>query len=71
MRDCLSFEQSNTKQLCNLNRIAEPTQGPHEDFAFCVKVKGRILLPNVHRNLRGSTLISYLIAFNMQNSIEF
>ena len=40
-RDCLSFEHSKTKNLCNLNRIAEPTKGPFEDFAFCVKQKGK------------------------------
>ena len=40
-RDCLSFEHSKTTNLCNLNRIAEPTEGPFEDFAFCVKQKGK------------------------------
>ena len=39
-QDCLSFEHSDTKELCNLNRIAEPSQGPFQDFAFCVKQKG-------------------------------
>ena len=42
-RDCLSFEHSNTRKSCNLNRIAEPTQGPFEDFIFCVKQKGKHL----------------------------
>ena len=40
-RDCHSFEHSNTKNLCNLNRIAETTQGPFEDFVFCVKQEGK------------------------------
>ena len=52
MPECLSFEQSKTKQLCNINRIAEPTQGPHEDFVFCMKDTGKISLQNLHGNLR-------------------
>ena len=40
-QNCQSFEHSNTKNLCNLNRIAEPTQGPFKDFAFCVKQEGK------------------------------
>ena len=49
--DCLSFEQSESKNLCNLNRIAEPTQGPYEDFAFCVKEKGKKLFSNFCKDL--------------------
>ena len=56
-RNCLSFEQSETKKLCNLNRIAEPTQGPYEDFAFCVKEKGKKIISNARGNLDESTLI--------------
>ena len=41
LRDCLSFEHSKTSNLCNLNRIAEPTEGPFQDFAFCMKEKGK------------------------------
>ena len=40
-RDCLSFEHSKTNNLCNLNRIAEPTEEPFEDFTFCMKEKGK------------------------------
>lgn len=50
-RDCLSFEQSESRNLCNLNRIAEPTQGPYEEFAFCVKEKGKKIFCNAHENL--------------------
>ena len=43
---CLSFEHSNTELLCNLNKIAEPTEGllPFQDYAFCVKT-GMIAKP--------------------------
>ena len=35
--ECLSFEHSYTEGKCNLNRVAEPTQGPYKDWAFCTK----------------------------------
>ena len=41
-KECLSFEHSATKNKCNLNSIAEPTQGPYQDFAFCVKQIGML-----------------------------
>ena len=37
---CLSFEQSSSNKLCNLNRVAKPkNQGPYKDFVFCMKQK--------------------------------
>ena len=36
-KTCLSFEHSNTNMKCNLNEIAEPSQGPYLDFIFCTK----------------------------------
>ena len=38
--DCLSFEQSATKNLCNLNRIGEPNREPKDDYALCAKQRG-------------------------------
>ena len=35
--ECLSFEHSYTEGKCSLNRVAEPTQGPYKDYAFCTK----------------------------------
>ena len=43
-QDCLSFEHSDTKSLCNLNRIAEPTKGSNQDFVACVKQLGMHLI---------------------------
>ena len=43
-QNCLSFEHSETKTLCNLNRVAEPTKGPNQDFVVCVKRHGMHLI---------------------------
>ena len=40
--ECLSFEHRTSTNQCNLNRIAEPTQGAYRDFAFCVKQIGML-----------------------------
>ena len=34
---CMSFEHSDTQTKCNLNNIAEPSQGQYLDFVFCTK----------------------------------
>ena len=34
---CMSFEHSDTQMKCNLNKIAEPSQGQYLDFVFCTK----------------------------------
>ena len=54
IRDCLSFEQSESKNLCNLNRIAEPTKGSDQDFVACVKQLGMHLIQ--FRNFRVMSL---------------
>ena len=39
---CLSFEHSNTEELCNLNTIAMPIKpNDYEDYAFCRKTGTR------------------------------
>ena len=35
--ECLSFEHSNSKMLCNLNLVSKPRTAPYRDFAFCQK----------------------------------
>ena len=57
-QDCLSFEHSDTKQLCNLNRIAEPTQVLFEDFAFCVKQKSIKFFLVIHCHFYTFTLVT-------------
>ena len=38
---CLSFEHSNSASLCNLNKMAEPTnEENYLDYAFCTKTGG-------------------------------
>ena len=39
-KTCLSFEHSPTEIKCNLNKIAEPSQGPYLDYIFCTKLTG-------------------------------
>ena len=34
---CLSFEHSNTELRCNLNTVAEPSEGQYKDYLFCSK----------------------------------
>ena len=34
---CLSFEHGSSQMRCNLNELADPTQGPYEDYVFCMK----------------------------------
>ena len=49
--NCKSFEHSDTDMKCNLNKIAEPSQGPYLDFVFCTK-KGKTINPlNVSMDL--------------------
>ena len=55
---CLSFEHSDTRELCNLNRIAKPTQGSFEDFAFCVKQKGIKFFLVIHWHFYTFTLVT-------------
>ena len=44
---CMSFEHSDTEMKCNLNKIAEPSQGPFRDYVFCTKMGKTINLVNV------------------------
>ena len=43
---CMSFEHSDTEMKCNLNKIAEPSQGPYHDFVFCTKIGWIVNLVN-------------------------
>ena len=62
-KTCLSFEHSRKYMKCNLNEIAEPTQGPTPDFIFCTKI-GSIL------NLLNQILIlKYLCLYTSQMTI--
>ena len=48
---CMSFEHSDTDMKCNLNKIAEPSQGPFRDYVFCTKIGRLINLVNVSLDL--------------------
>jgi len=62
-RDCLSFEHSKTTNLCNLNRIAEPTEGPFQDFAFCMKEKAELNKASV--NFKNMNLVCIAVIINL------
>ena len=36
-KDCCSFEQSLSENLCNMNNDCKPTTGANKGFKFCVK----------------------------------
>ena len=48
---CMSFEHSDTEMKCNLNKIAEPSQGPFRDYVFCTKIGRFIDLVNVSMDI--------------------
>ena len=44
--ECLSFEHSNDRMLCNLNKISMPSKPRNRDYIFCKKLSKLVIDKN-------------------------